>query len=142
MSLDFKLGDIANWEKLCENPHDPKKLSPVTNALIWKCMTLGMRSITADNVNEFYWRLRWHQRLDGPDFRWTDDTSAYLTLQDVKDHIGLSTNVTQQTRKQWLKRHETEEHPPISQHQSATEVFINRAEIERGENPVKNNAEA
>lgn len=71
-------------------------LNPITEAIVWATLTVGLGAITEDNWMEFYMRycavcgiLR-----QEPSF----------TALDVKRHIGLTTNVTSiKTTKQWLR---------------------------------------
>lgn len=115
MALHWNIGDIENWEEVCQyvdNPEAPEdeqvtKLKPFTNALIWATMGIGMREITEKNYKEFYSRLRYSDALDGNktlawDFEKREQRD--YTLEDVKRHIGLSTNASNLTRNQFIKR--------------------------------------
>jgi hypothetical protein len=124
MSLDFELGKIADWKTVCAHPTDAKKLHPVTDSLIWRCLATDMRGITKDNVEEFFWRVRFLHRFDDANWHFGDDcTPVYLTEQDIIDHIGLSTNVTQKTRAKFLEKVGTDRHPPLAQEQTARQII-------------------
>lgn len=93
MSLDWYVGDIENFEELCYVETDEgRRLSQLTDGLIWATMHIGMPDITEKNWKEFYARIR----LDYGDNKWPD-------AEDVKAHIGLSTNATSISRHKWLK---------------------------------------
>jgi hypothetical protein len=124
MSLDFELGKIADWKTVCAHPTDAKKLHPVTDSLIWRCLACDMSGISKGNVDEFFWRVRLLQRLDGANWHFgVDGTPVYITKQDIIDHIGLTTNVSQKTRTQFLAKIGADEHPPLQQDRTAGEVI-------------------
>lgn len=71
-------------------------------------MFVDMGQITAENYEEFYARTAVQEKLSGAYLTETDAEGnhkpRYITLKDVRDHIGLSTNVSFLKRAQWLKR--------------------------------------
>lgn len=99
MSLDFRLTAIKGWETLCRD--EDRNIRPKTEAIIFATMSTGIGLITEKNYIEFYLRVaaadamsQWPGRVDP------------ITLEDVKAHIGLQTNVFgQEARTKWLKRH-------------------------------------
>lgn len=119
MSLNYNLTKIKNHEKLCwvrdnsvpESEWTDKKgwkMNPVTDVLIWITIAVDMGDITEDNVHEFYWRLRFREkylnykvlistRKDGKPGR-----SFNPTLNQIRQHIGLTTNVRTLTRYKFL----------------------------------------
>lgn len=102
MSLRFEFGAIKNYEILTKNVLDENQYHPVTERMIWLCMSVSMRSITEKNAEEFFWRVRLLQMINGRGDMSFNDQEVYLTLQDIKDHIGLSTNVSEKNRNRWL----------------------------------------
>lgn len=117
MSLDWDLGRIKNWKEVCQITATKDDagygikegdvlLSPVTKALIWATMAVGMRGITEENYREFYARLRLVETT-GDAFLWRaegksqSDPENFLTLDEVRRHIGLGTNVSPQTAGKW-----------------------------------------
>jgi hypothetical protein len=123
MALHWNLGDIADYKETCfreadyDRPHsDIKKgdrvMSPVTNTLIWATIPVGINHITEANAETFSQRLRAYenafgcflqQPVDkdgnpvGPKGR-EEDVVSYkdrrITFDEVKAHIGLSTNAS------------------------------------------------
>jgi len=93
MSLDFDTSKIANREEVTTSPFDKNKWHPVTNALIWATMAVEMGEITEANAEEFARRLSLWQTVNGAWLEYNDGEAVYLTLEDVKLHIGLKTNV-------------------------------------------------
>lgn len=78
-----------------------------TDALIWQTMAIGLNTITEGNVAEWVYRLSLLATIDGGNgSRFVDDklVRVYLTESDVRNHIGLWTNATEQTRKEFEKR--------------------------------------
>ena len=75
----------ANWKD--------DAIWPVTNALIMGTMSVGMSSISEVDWKEFYTRVHIIEAIHG---NWLvkEGKPRLITPQDVYDHIGLITNVT------------------------------------------------
>ena len=125
MSLQWDLTKIENHKDLCwlENKDPNKKegdnfyLNPVTEALIHLSMFTGINRITEKNYKELALRL---VELEIIGIAWLPqetDTESTSHLpnnlkrnprkDEVKSHIGLSTNVTSRDNRKWgseLKR--------------------------------------
>lgn len=128
MSLDWGVTKIANYQRVttqlrcandqCQAPVDYafKNIShtcahcdttavpvehwhPLTQALVWGCMATGMNGITEKNAREFYARIHFHEKLHG-----TFLHERFITAEDVLSHVGLHTNVSNETRAAWVKR--------------------------------------
>jgi hypothetical protein len=80
-----------------------QRMNPVTNSLIWAMFTIGQGDITEKNRIEVYNRLRAYESLRGSFLR-MDGKDLPFTQVDVDDHIGLTTNVGDETRSQFYKR--------------------------------------
>ena len=119
MSLQWDLTKIENHQDLCwlENKDPNKKegdnfyLNPVTEALIHLSMFTGINRITEKNYKELALRL---VELEIIGIAWlpqetdTESTSHLPSnlkrnprKDEVKSHIGLSTNVTPRNNRQW-----------------------------------------
>jgi len=102
MSLDYRLSEIENWQQLCIRSTDEgrQRLARKTNALVWAGLLVELGTITAKNVDEWDFRLRCIYRIGlGP----TEDEDR-PDLIDIRQHIGLRTNVSTSTRAQFMKR--------------------------------------
>jgi len=102
--------------------NDGKLLDPVTEALIWATMTVGLGQITKTNAVEFLARWYWVEQLSGRGrptaARWVptrippptrkDPSGSWqqevITIKDVLDHVGLSTNVSKEPLHTWRRR--------------------------------------
>lgn len=73
-------------------------IKPLTDKMIWFTMFVNMREITMENAEEFFTRLQLSLRLG------LCTQADEITLQDIKDHIGLKTNVTEKTWSQFVKK--------------------------------------
>jgi hypothetical protein len=123
MALRWDLSGIANKDEVCwlESPEDlpmqgVKKgemvMNPVTNALIWSTIAVDLPGPTVENAGEFFARLRVHEMLNGPfliraereDGTRPEGEDAFITMDEVIAHIGLSCNVSPVSRAKWLKR--------------------------------------
>lgn len=99
MSLNFDFTDMRarlgneEYDRITNHPNpDCNELHPVTDAMIWLCLLVGMPGVTEKNVDKFTARVLAYQGanggyLDGP------DGSVWITGEDVRNHIGLRTNV-------------------------------------------------
>ena len=121
MSLDYRLGKIANYATVCfdtfvgtqeemqarvdrvaffgpcwewtdESKTAIKAVSVTTYMLIFASMQVGLREITAKNAATYFDRLSRLEGLYGA-FRKSADGPVYFTREEVDAHIGLSTNV-------------------------------------------------
>ena len=95
MSLDWHVEDVDNYKERCWVKREDGEyvLSPMTNNLIWSARRIGMNGITEKNWKEFYARM-----LLDPCIQLKP-----CQPEDVKAHIGLSTNVSSVSRTKWLK---------------------------------------
>jgi hypothetical protein len=101
MPLDWDLRGIVDHETTCfigePDAQGRRELNPVTNAIIWMCMATDIGEITAANAEEFYIRAYAWERMNGPMLRNGDGTERYLTAFDVREHVGIHTNVFPKT---------------------------------------------
>lgn len=130
MSLDYDLTAIPLEVRTivadhdCPNPYyvegksDPDKkfdyrkgdriMNPVTNALIWATIGLGIGKFTADNIAEVAFRMKVTDGLYGKPVQERQEDGSWkarsITLQELVDHIGLSTNVSFEKRVTWITR--------------------------------------
>jgi hypothetical protein len=123
MSLNWNLEKIENNKELCWTPQIPSPsdgvkpedldengqivmMNPVTNALIWATISVKLGKITEENAAEFYSRLTFTQRVNGGaflyDYKDGERSEYWITPQDVRDHIGLTCNVSDETRAKFL----------------------------------------
>lgn len=109
MSLNWDLTKIENYQELCwlpdpteENPKQTR-LNPVTESLIWATMAVDIGRLTEKNLDEFAYRVFFYERAF-QSFMNKGGEPEYLTYEDIKAHIGLSTNVIDITQSQWMKR--------------------------------------
>jgi hypothetical protein len=79
-------------------------LNPVTEALIWHTMGVGIGTISEANCGEFYGRVKLVETLHGPSL-YGPDGPRPITAEDVTAHIGLSTNVSKTSRAEFYKHH-------------------------------------
>ena len=88
-----------------------KCMSPITECLINLTMSLCLGEITPENIDEWQFRLWLTEKLDAEPLvisRWDNDDGKWIddkiTVSDLKEHIGLSTNVGDLERTEWLER--------------------------------------
>ena len=93
MALHWNIEDVkANYKD--------DAVWPITNALIWGTMSVGMGEITKKNWQEFYTRCHMIETIHGAWLINPDGKERPITPQDVYEHIGLHTNASQKTKAQ------------------------------------------
>lgn len=100
MSLDWDLSKIEDRDTVCRvtDADGNKVMSPATHALIWSTMAVGLGQITEKNAEVFYARVSYWEALRNI------PQDERITPTDVQAHIGLRTNVSDETDRQWLLR--------------------------------------
>ena len=110
MSLDWDLTEVENNKDVCWTPSLEEGkviLNPVTNAIIWSTMLVGFSKITTKNYKDFHRRLIEFEVISGSGMldavpkENEQRSTRQPNLQEVEDHIGLSTNVRLLTEKEW-----------------------------------------
>lgn len=90
MPLHYGLEQCDNWKELTTDAE-----SPITEAIIFASMVIGIDKITADNVDEVYRRLRMYELVQG-------STLICYSRQEGEsdyDHVRRS-----RVKKAWVKR--------------------------------------
>jgi hypothetical protein len=100
MSLDYKLTGIEDYENRC---WQDDRLNPVTEVLVFMTMPVGINHITDKNVDTFYARLKLVEALNGSFLRRAEGEPHYLSMDEVRAHIGLWTNAPLMTDAQFRK---------------------------------------
>ena len=88
MSLDYRLDEIKSFKELCFRENE---MNPVTKRLIFATVTIGASEITKNNWRKFYARLNFTERVYGQ-YLTRDGQPRFIQPEEVKKHIGLSTN--------------------------------------------------
>ena len=111
MSLNFDVSKIKNYKEVttAKNAEGEDIWHPITDALIWQTMAVGMGQITEANVEEFYQRSRLYSNLFGDPIQfYNEKTEKYetrpFTATEIHNHIGLSTNVSYEAPTKWRNR--------------------------------------
>lgn len=98
MSLDFNYQNVANYATRFPeiDTQQGRDLDPAFKSMVWFSWPIGIYEITEANWREFFYRLNAWQHLVGPMFNIVEDDElvpVVVTWQDVRDAIGLHTNV-------------------------------------------------
>jgi len=112
MSLNWNVSNIADSNAVCfhhfeEDGEPQRELKQSTNQLIFLTMVVGMGRITEGNHKEFFKRVALFERLHGSVQIVMGDkgfVDAPYTLEDIRQHIGLTTNVSEEKPAAWRKR--------------------------------------
>jgi hypothetical protein len=97
MALNWNIEKCKNYKQLTEGSE-----SVTTDVMIWATMIVGIGTITKANYKEFYARLHLVELISGTLIT-EKGKPHYLTLSDVERRIGLTTNVGNTSRPQFIK---------------------------------------
>lgn len=107
MALTWNVADIVNHEDVTTaprlRPEDADKWHPVTEALIWHSMICGFNKITRANWEEVYARVRMWEHVAGCMLA-NDEGDIPITKVDVERHIGLHTNTSTMSNKDFTAK--------------------------------------
>jgi hypothetical protein len=86
-----------------------ERLNPVTLMFIWATTSVDLRGITEENHVEFWLRMKFHEKFHGCFLRtWDEETKGWkprdIAYEEVKSHIGLHTNVSEKSWREWVNR--------------------------------------
>ena len=99
MSLDFNVSKVHDHTNITTAPFKwmgKSQWHPVTNSIVWATIPCGFNKITEDNFDMVWQRLsRWQQVIGA--FCEGEQGDVYITEEDVRMHIGLSTNASVKT---------------------------------------------
>jgi hypothetical protein len=109
MSLNWNLGKIPNNETVCWNADE---MNPITKGLIFQTMAVDLGEITEKNIPEWMFRMAVASKVAGqPMTKCVDDGNGGTKLEgfdfteeDIRQHIGLSTNVCNKSRASFMKK--------------------------------------
>ncbi|MGA1739143.1 MAG: hypothetical protein ACO4AM_07680 [Candidatus Nanopelagicaceae bacterium] len=95
----YDLTGIKDYESFClVGGEKEKRLSPLTSYIVYGMLIVEISDINASNITEVYARLKIAQKI------WTKDQGKVeITVSDIIKHIGLRTNVPNNSRSEWLK---------------------------------------
>ena len=75
----------------------------MNDAFVWGCMWVDLRGITEKNVAEWQSRYQFAVANRGAMY-YVNNKDWIPTVDDVRKRIGLTTNVSNRTRKQFEKK--------------------------------------
>lgn len=101
MALNWNMAKIHNWKEVNTTAE-----WPVTDAIIWYTWLCGVELSNEANAEKLYGRISRMEKQDGSRLM-SKGKPSYITLEDVKRRIGLTTNGGRKTEtefKAYLKR--------------------------------------
>lgn len=98
MSLDYDLTGISDYRDVCFVEQDgQRRLSPVTEAMVFLCMFTGVGpDLTEDNIEEFIARATTWEKVNGAYLLRREGgvtSERPVTEEEIRAHLGLHTNV-------------------------------------------------
>ena len=111
MALTWDVTDIENHEEVTTEMRDGvAHWHPVTDALVWATLFIGIPKITRDNWMEFWRRTMQIEQEEGSIIKTTVNdvvNDRPITSEDIRRHIGLRTNASSMTSKEFDKNRES-----------------------------------
>lgn len=105
MSLDFTFTQIEDYKNRCwVKEGDKRKVHPDADHLIWLTMTVGLNTVSDNNIDEWLKRIallkvcRWSIYHDG------DGNDLWPDRAMLERFVGLSTNASRITWAQFRNR--------------------------------------
>ena len=101
MSLTYDLTTVKDWKENYPNKTNAdgeERINDTSNMLIFVSMITGIGEITSKNAQEVFSRIRMSEMVHGGYFTNGNGENRNVTLQEVTDHIGLKTNVSDITK--------------------------------------------
>jgi hypothetical protein len=113
MPLTWNVEKCKNVDKIINKGGDENSPNAIewciTEKLIWMSMSCGYYQITKKNYEEIWFRISLQETYDGNHIgKWSKKHKClidyYITLEDVKNRIGLHTNASSATTKQFFNK--------------------------------------
>lgn len=107
MGLHFNFSKVVDHQRVTTNPTNPDEWHPVADALVWLSMICGFNRIDDKNHAKVALRIAAYQVVTGAYLGrivMGKRSPIYITPQDVKRFIGMTTNASTMTDAQWMKR--------------------------------------
>lgn len=102
MGLTWDVSKVNSYEANYPDLVDAdgrRKWNPITESIVWLTMFCGTPTITEANHEDVAQRFTVWQRINGSML-----SNGYIvTLKDVRQHIGMHTNVSSKTEAAFLK---------------------------------------
>ena len=113
-----KINDKDDWVFVMQvdDGEERKLMNPVTHQLLFVTMTIGMGNWTKAKIKEVFYRVRTYEMATGALFKTppseaamarrlfrldTFDANGLLSFAEVERHIGLATNVSNESDVWW-----------------------------------------
>lgn len=105
MSLDWNVANVKDYDTVClEEFKGGKRLQKLTHDLIWATILVGLGTITEKNVEEWLIRLHALHKVDMLSIQ-DENGERYVPCRaQLVSHIGLRTNASNETRRQFEKK--------------------------------------
>lgn len=99
MSLNYDMSKVAEYEEILD------KEFTLCRDFIFYTMSTGINEITEDNYADVFARIKTLETKYGKSLM-TDEGDSIYTLDTVRRFIGLWTNASRLTAKEWVKYHD------------------------------------
>lgn len=100
MALTWNIEKVKDWKQKKKKQRNRVLL----DALIYLTMTIGINKITEKNFIQFFMRVSTYEQLRGACILKKNGKPLYITLDDVRTWIGLTTNADNFSVTQYEKR--------------------------------------
>jgi hypothetical protein len=106
MALYWDVTKVADHATITTHPEDlapnseTTRWSPITESIVWMTVAVGINKITSENAELFFTRTIQVEHITGASLL-SKDGPMFLTLGDIREHIGLTTNASTKTAAQF-----------------------------------------
>lgn len=102
MSLNVDASRVKNADTVCfVGEGDNRQWAPLTTTIAFFTMSADIGEITAENAEEFYCRCA---LLNDIYASASIERPVEITIDDIRAHIGLRTNVLTLSRTKWMAK--------------------------------------
>lgn len=99
MALNWNIDQIKDFKTVCYRDGQMRSL---TDQLIWATMLVDLNEITDKNIDDWLARMHICSRVYGT--AGAEDVYEHITREQLESHIGLRTNASKKTFKQFMKK--------------------------------------
>ena len=107
MALNWDVTGVKNWEELFSKNEEDSEMNKIYERVVMFTLTIGVRNITEKNWKKFFDRVYMWEKIKGANYYIVGENgreAVFIKEEDVNRMIGLSTNATEFSKTEFLKK--------------------------------------